>query len=99
MKILKLVYKPFAILAGIVAGIIGRQVFKTIWARIDAEEPPKATTPDVPLGKVVGARALEAATMAGVSAAVDRASLNSFRYLTGIWAGKSEPPESEDKLD
>jgi xanthosine utilization system XapX-like protein len=97
MKILKLLYKPFAIIAGIVGSMIGRQIFKTVWARIDAEEPPKATTPDVPLGKVVGARALEAATMAGVGAAVDRAGLNSFRYLTGVWAGKTDEPEEEKK--
>ncbi|HEY2771548.1 MAG TPA: DUF4235 domain-containing protein [Solirubrobacteraceae bacterium] len=96
MKIIKLLYKPFAIVAGIIGSMIGRQVFKTLWARIDREEPPKATTPDVPLGKVVGARALEAATMAGVGAAVDRASLNSFRYLTGVWAGKSDEPEEQE---
>lgn len=96
MKIIKLFYKPFALIAGIIGGMIGRQVFKTLWARIDAEEPPKPTSPDAPLGKVVGARALEAATMAGVGAAVDRASLNGFRYLTGVWAGKGdEPPEEK----
>ncbi len=95
MFILKLIYKPFAILAGIFAGIMGRQVFKTIWARIDEEEAPKATSPGVPVAKVVGARALEAATMAGVSAAVDRASLNTFQYLTGVWAGKSKEPKAK----
>jgi hypothetical protein len=95
MKLMKILYKPFAIIAGMIGAAIGRQVFKAVWSRIDAEEPPKATTPEVPLGKVVGARALEAATMAGVGAAVDRASLNSFRYLTGVWAGKSKEEEKQ----
>jgi hypothetical protein len=96
MKLMKILYKPFAIIASVIGAAIGRQVFKALWARIDEEEAPKATTPDVPLGKVVGARALEAATMAGVGAAVDRVSLNSFRHLTGVWAGKQkEEPEEK----
>jgi Protein of unknown function (DUF4235) len=95
MKLMKILYKPFAIITGLIGAALGRKVFKAVWSRIDEEEPPKATTPEVPLGKVVGARALEAATMAGVGAAVDRASLNSFRYLTGVWAGKQKEDESE----
>jgi hypothetical protein len=38
--------------------------------------------------KVVGAAALEAATMAGVGAAADRFAAQAFHYLTGIWPGK-----------
>lgn len=95
MKVMKILYKPLAIIAGVIGAAIGRKVFKTVWAQIDEEEAPKATTPDVPVGKVVGARALEAATMAAVGAAVDRATLNSFEYLTGVWAGKDKEPEQE----
>jgi hypothetical protein len=90
---MKLLYKPFAIIAAIIAARLGQKTFKTLWARIDNGPAPAADVKDVPLGKVVGARALEAATMAGVAAAVDRGMLTWFHHLTGIWAGpKSQPP-------
>jgi hypothetical protein len=38
--------------------------------------------------KVVGAAALEAATMAGVAAAADRVAAQAFHHLTGVWPGK-----------
>jgi hypothetical protein len=46
--------------------------------------------------KVVGAAALEAATMAGIAAAVDRASARVFHYLTGIWPAKKQDQENEE---
>ena len=95
MIIVKILYRPFAIFAGLIGVAIGRRVFKQIWAQIDGEHVPTANTPDVPVGKVVSARALEAATMAAVGAAVDRATLNSFEYLTGIWAGHDRDEEKE----
>ena len=84
---MKLLYKPFAIVGGIVGGRLGQRVFKTLWAKLDGGEPPKATTEDASLGKVVGARALEAATLAAAAAAADRASRRSFQHLFGIWPG------------
>jgi hypothetical protein len=97
---MKILYKPFAILAGVIGSRLGRRMFKRLWARLDTSEPPAPTAPDASFPKVVGAAALEAATMAGVAAAVDRASARAFHYLTGIWPGKkaskkAEPADSE----
>jgi Protein of unknown function (DUF4235) len=88
---MKILYKPFGLIAALIAAKIGKQMFEALWARIDDAEPPRPTTPDATTGKVVAAAALEAATMAGVGAAVDRASARAFHYLTGIWPG--EPRE------
>jgi hypothetical protein len=93
---MKVLYKPFAMIAGIIAARLGRSLFKGLWSRIDEAEPPKATTRDASLPKVVGAAALEAATMAGVAAAVNRVSARWFQYLTGIWPGDKEKKQSED---
>lgn len=87
---MKILYKPFAIIAGLIGARIANAIFKGIWARIDDAEPPKPTTEDASLPKVIGAAALEAATMAGVGAAVDRAGAATFRHLTGIWPGDRE---------
>jgi hypothetical protein len=92
---MKILYKPFAIIASIVAARLGANVFKAIWAKIDSAAPPKATTEQASLPKVVGAAALEAATMAGVAAAVNRGSARTFQYLTGFWPGKREQEPAE----
>jgi hypothetical protein len=93
---MKILYKPFAIIAGVIAARLGRQAFKTVWAKIDSADPPDPTTADATLPKVVGAAALEAATMAGIAAAVDRGTARVFHYLTGIWPGKNQDDEKEE---
>jgi Protein of unknown function (DUF4235) len=96
---MRIFYKPFAIIAGLIGARLGRSVFKSLWLRLDASgEVPTATTPEASTTKVVGAAALEAATMAGVAAAVDRASVRTFHYLTGIWPEKKKPaPPTSDQ--
>jgi predicted DNA-binding transcriptional regulator YafY len=94
---MKVLYKPFAIIASLIGARLGRNAFKKVWAKIDETDPPDPTTAEASFGKVVGAAALEAATMAAIGAAVDRASARSFHYLTGFWPGKQrEEPSEED---
>jgi Protein of unknown function (DUF4235) len=88
---MRILYKPFSIISGIIGAKLGRGIFKTLWRRVDREEPPRPTTHDASFPKVVGAAAL-----AGVAAVVDRASARAFHHLTGIWPGE---PVSEDKQD
>lgn len=92
---MKLLYKPFAIIASVLAARIGKTIFRGLWSRIDTAEPPAATAPDASLPKVVGAAALEAATMASVAAAVNRGAARVFHQLTGAWPGK--PPDEKPK--
>jgi Protein of unknown function (DUF4235) len=95
---MKLLYKPFGIIASLIGAKIANSIFKVVWTRIDDEDPPKPTTADASFRKIVGAAALEAATMAAVGAVVDHASARMFHHLTGIWPGERrqlEPPESE----
>jgi hypothetical protein len=92
---MKLLYKPFGLIAGLIAARIGRGLFKTLWARVDRRDPPDPTAPEAGISKVVGAAALEAATMAGVAAAADRVAAQAFHHLTGVWPGK--PTEKKDR--
>jgi hypothetical protein len=87
---MKLLYKPFALIAAFIAARIGKAVFRSLWSTIDDSEPPAPSTRDARLPKVVGAAALEAATMASVAAAADRASAKAFYHLVGVWPGDSE---------
>jgi hypothetical protein len=92
---MKLLYKPFALIAGIIGARLGRSIFKNLWAKLDSDEPPKETSEEVSLGKVVGAKALEAATLAGTAAAVDRASRRSFEWLFGVFPGDKKKEKDE----
>ena len=89
---MKLLYKPFGLIAALIASRIGKSLFTSLWARIDDAAPPKSTAPHATYGKVVGAKVLEAATMAGVGAAVDRTVAKAFAHLTGIWPGEDPKP-------
>ncbi len=91
---MRILYKPFAIIAGFIASRLGRAIFKTVWAQIDDAPPPTPTTGEAGVGKVVGAQALEGAVMRASRAAVDRGFARSFYHLIGVWPGK--PPEREE---
>lgn len=92
---MKLLYKPFSLIAGVIAARIGKAIFKGLWSRVDDREPPGPTAPEASLPKVVGAAALEAATMASVAAAADRAAAEAFHHLTGVWPGKPAEKRKE----
>ncbi len=93
---MKLFYKPFGILMGVLAGLIGRKLFGLIWGRFDDAEPPEATTEHSPLPKVLGAAALQGAIFAGVRAGVERAGARGFQRVTGVWPGEKEPDPAGD---
>ena len=95
MFFLRLLYKPFAIIGGIIAGRIGRSVFRAIWAKIDDAPPPTPGSGGGSTMKVVGAQALQAGVMVGTAAAVDRTFARLFHHLIGIWPKK--PPEPVDE--
>lgn len=88
---MSLLYKPFGVILGVIAGLLSRRVFTVIWSRIDEAEPPEATTERATLPKVIGAAVLQAAVFAGVRAGVDRAGARGFQRLTGVWPGEKEP--------
>ena len=50
---MKLIYKPFGIILGIVGGLLGKRLFDFVWTKIDDEEPPKATTQEAKWSKVI----------------------------------------------
>jgi hypothetical protein len=92
---MKLLYKPFALIFSVIAARMGKGVYKSLWARIDRDQPPKPTTERATFAKAVGAATLEAATMAGASAAADRASAKVFHYMTGYWPTPKEEKKAE----
>jgi len=92
----KLLYKPLGIVLGLLAGAISRKLFDRIWALIDRQEPPKATTRETTWSKVLAAAAVEGVTFKVTRAAVDRAAASGFGALTGAWPGEKRPEAEDD---
>jgi hypothetical protein len=88
---MKLLYKPFGIILGLIAGMAGRKAFDAIWTKIDDEDPPKATTEIASWPKVLIAAAIQGMIFAVVKAAVNRAGAKSYEHLTGVWPGEKVP--------
>ena len=88
---MKLIYKPFGIALGLLAGIVGRKIFDFVWTKIDDEDPPKPTTEIAPWTKVVAAAALQGVIFRVTRVVVDRNGAQGWAYLTGVWPGEKRP--------
>ena len=88
---MKLLFIPFSVTGGLVAGFVGKKVFEQVWGLIDDEEPPKPEHRRPSMAKVVAAAALEGAIFKGTRAAIDHKSREAFANATGTWPGEEEP--------
>jgi hypothetical protein len=84
-----LLYIPFGILAGRVAGKVTGGILTRLWRSLAGEtEMPKAMEEHRGWTEVVVAATLGGAVAAGVKAFVDRAFATGFARGTGLWPGK-----------
>ena len=101
-----LIYKPFGIILGLLAGLAGKKLFNVAWTKIDDEDPPKATTEIAPWAKILGAAALQGVIFKVTRVVVDRYGAIGWRYLTGFGRASvartpkttSPPPDHEAAL-
>ena len=85
----KFLYKPFAIVAGVVAGKAAGAIFKRIWASLaKQQEMPLALEQQRGWVEVIVAAALKGAVFGGVKAFVDRTFATGYFRRTGVWPGK-----------
>ncbi len=90
----RLLFAPFSMLGGLLAGLIGKQVFKAIWGLFDKEEPPDPGDRAVAWRKVLPALLLQGAIFRTSRGIVDRALRKAFSRLTGSWPGEERPEEA-----
>jgi hypothetical protein len=88
---MKLLYKPFGILLGILAGFLGKKIFDFVWEKVASEEPPEPTTEIASWGSVLSAAAVQGVIFRVTRVAVDRYGAIGWRYLTGTWPGEKHP--------
>lgn len=91
---MKLLYKPFGLLAGIAGGLLARRIFAAVWGALDDQEPPEPTTERASWTRVVAAAAVQGAIFSGTRAVVDRGGARAFQHLFGAWPGEREPDEA-----
>jgi hypothetical protein len=86
---IKLFYKPWGMLAGVIGGALAGTLFKQVWKLVSGEdETPTATDRSRGWLEVVLAAALEGAVYGAVKAFVDRGGAAGFEKATGQWPGK-----------
>jgi hypothetical protein len=88
----KLLYRPVALIAGILAGLAAGTIFKRVWKLLAREEEtPNAKDKFRSWPEVISAAAVQGAVFGAVKAAVDRGAATGFERLTGVWPGKTRP--------
>jgi hypothetical protein len=91
---LKLLYKPVDLIAGMIGGLLAGLIFKQVWKLTGRGNAPKPTDERRGWGEILLAATLQGAIFALVKAAVDRGAAEGTRRLTGIWPGdEGEQPE------
>ncbi|MET7418936.1 DUF4235 domain-containing protein [Dactylosporangium sp. NPDC005555] len=84
----KIAYKPVGLLLGAGAGLVAGLVFKQVWKVVaNDDDAPNATDEDRGWGEILVAAALQGAIFAVVKATVDRAGAVGVRRATGRWPG------------
>lgn len=82
----RVAYLPFSLTAGAIGSFVGRRAFRAVWERIAGQaDPPSPSAPELPLGRVALAAALEAATLAAAAAVARQLAARVFHRLFGAW--------------
>lgn len=87
----KLLFVPFSVLGGVLAGVLGKKAFEGLWGVIDDEEAPDPKHREIALQKLIPALLIEGAIFRAVRGLVDHGSRRAFSKLTGAWPGEERP--------
>jgi hypothetical protein len=90
----KLLFIPFSIAAGFIAGLAAKRLFEVAWRVVDDAEPPEPEHRDTSWPKLAAALALEGAIFRATRGLADRGSRLAYYRLTGSWPGEEEPEEA-----
>ncbi len=82
---MKVAYKPFAIVVGLLAGMLSKKALEKIWARAATDEPADPEDRDASWTEVLVSAAISGAVMRVVQAAVRRGGASAFNRATGYW--------------
>jgi hypothetical protein len=78
-----LIYKPFGVILGLLAGLLGKKIFDFVWEKVDDEETSWR--------RLIAAAAVQGVIFRVTRFAVDRWGAIGWRHLTGVWPGEKRP--------
>lgn len=86
MVLVKLLYKPVSLLAGVAGGVAAGVAFIRVWTLLTGQEDvPKATDQDHRWRVVLLAAGVQGVVFGLVKATIDRGGATRFRKITGTW--------------
>jgi xanthosine utilization system XapX-like protein len=86
-----LLFKPIAILLGLVGGQVGKAIFTRVWSAIDDEDAPKPLQEEQTWARVLTVAVVQGAIFQVVKATIQRSGAKTVAYLTGVWPGPKRP--------
>ncbi len=84
---MKLIYKPFALVVGVLAGILSKKAFERIWSAFTDEDPFDPDDRDATWTEVLVSAAVSGVIIKVVQAFVRRGGAVGFERATGFWPG------------
>ena len=87
----KLLFLPFSVIGGFLAGKVATFTFERLWRLVDDQESPEPDQRAVKWPKLIAALALEEAIFRAVRGAFDRGAREAFTRMTGSWPGDEAP--------
>ena len=87
----KILFIPFSVIGGILAGAIGKKAFEALWSLVDDHDPPEPQHREIDLKKLIPALLLEGAIFRAVRGVFDYGTRRAFVRLTGSWPGEERP--------
>jgi hypothetical protein len=86
----KILFLPFSVIGGFLAGKVAEKIFERVWALVDDQESPEPDQRWVQWPKLIVALAVEGAIFRAVRGGFDRGSRELFRRMTGAWPGAED---------
>ena len=88
---MKVLFTPFSVISGFLAGKIATLLFDRIWRLVDGQESPQPNQRAIKWPKLIVALAVEGAIFRAVRGAFDRGARELFSRITGSWPGEEAP--------
>jgi hypothetical protein len=84
----KILFLPFSVLGGLLAGRVGKKLFDDVWRLIDEQPPPDPKQRQVSWRKLTAALLLQGAIFRAVRGLFDHGSRRAFTAVIGSWPGE-----------